>query len=163
MTTTAEQQRASPTIEDFKSQCSSGGKKLLESADSFAQLSKHDLGIQDIAITLFWNTTILEVLQEVNINPQQACKTFIESVLSARNKYKPAGSIQDIFSAARKESTESGAFRIRAGDILIGIYNSQTLAGKALKETLSSGKEKGVSFLTQLRSAVNQVEKPWRE
>lgn len=162
MTTTAEKKTESPIIEAFKSECSVNGKKLLESADSFAQLSKHDLGVQDIATTLFWNTTILEVLQEVNMNPQQACKTFIESMLSDRNKYKPSGSIQDIFNVAREESVKAGSSRIRAGDIMMAIYNSQTLAGKALKEALSSGKEKGVSFLPQLRNAINQVEKPWK-
>lgn len=161
MVTTAEQKIASPAIEELKSQCSSNGKKLLESADSFAQLSKHDLGVQDIAITLFWNTTILEVLQEVHINPQQACKTFIESTLSDRNKYNPAGSIQDIFNVAREESVKAGASRIRAGDIMMATYNSPTRAGKALKEALGSGFEKGVSFLPQLRNAIDQVEKPW--
>lgn len=162
MTIVMEQPAETPTIEAFKSECSINGKKLLESADSFARLSKRNLGVQDIATTLFWNTTILEVLQEVNINPQQACKAFIESILSDRNKYKPAGSIQDIFNVAREESVEAGSSKVRAGDILIAIYNSQTLAGKALKEALSPVKEKGVGFLPQLRNIINQVEKPWK-
>ncbi|MEK7450871.1 MAG: hypothetical protein AAB662_02960 [Patescibacteria group bacterium] len=161
MVTTAEQKRASPAIEELKSQCSSNGKKLLESADSFAQLSKHDLGVQDIATTLFWNTTMLEALQEVHVNPQQACKTFIESISSARNKYKPTGSIQDIFDVAREESLKAGSSKIRVGDIAMAIYNSPTRAGRALKEALESGLEKGVSFQTELRSVINTIEKPW--
>ena len=161
--TLVKQERENPTIDDFTSQCSPSGEKLLVQSVKLAlRLDHHGLGISAVATALFWEGTIIETLQEIHIDSSLALKSFLERVLSGQSEDKPDNSLmQDIFSVARKESMESGASKVRAGDILIAIYNSPTLTGKALREALSPGREKGVSFLTQLRSAVDQVEKPW--
>lgn len=162
MTTTAEKKTESPIIETFKSECSVNGKKLLESAEWFAKRFKHDLvGVQDIATALFWNMAILEVLENLNISSPQATESFVETILSGRKNHKSTGSTQDIFNVALKESKQAGASKIRAGDIMVAILESTTTSGEALKEALSFSQEKGVSFLTQVRNEVRQVEKPW--
>lgn len=162
--TTLEQGTKTPTVEVFKSKCSPIGKRVLESSEYFAKRFKHDqVEISDIAHALFWNAAILEELKKVNIGSEQALRSFVAKTNRDGNIYISAGSIQDIFNVALEESTKAGASRIRAGDILMAVYNSPTSAGEALREALFflSGQRKGTSFPTQLRSVINQVEKPW--
>lgn len=161
---TTEQTKTSFSIEAFKAQCSQNGIKVLGSAEYFTYVLNHNkLEVSDVARALFWNDAVKGVLKKINIDSEQALRYFVAKMNRDGNIYRSAGSIQDIFNVALEESTKAGASRIRAGDILMAVYNSPTSAGEALKEALFllSGQQKGVSFPTQLRSTINQVEKPW--
>lgn len=163
---TLEKGTTAASSEKWKEIYSLSGVRLLESAVAHAkELKQSSLRLTDIVLVLPQEETIQEIPHKLNLKPE-AIRKFLESKLANSHSWPAPGvthdrSIGDIIKVAKKESEDQGASKIRAGDIMMAILESSTTSGQALKEALSSGKEKGVSFLNQLRHVINQVEEPW--
>lgn len=168
---TIEQKTSLPPVsEAWKGFYSASGVRLLESAVKHAKESGRDtLLTTDITLVLLQEETIRSILEKVHLDPNRVGRLLacdLEFGLRQFN-FPHFGTrfidtfLPDILTKAGNESKEAGASKTRAGDIMMAIYNFTGPDGKALREALSSGKEKGVSFPTELRSVINQVEAPW--
>lgn len=160
---TTKEASLSTASEVWKRFYSESGVRTIESGIGIAQQLGHtNLNEIHLGLALLEDPIAQAILTTAGIDPQRVLEVLKPKLTEILNTNSPidSGSFTAICNTALAESVKfSKADLIGTGNLLAALYQSSTLAGQALKRTLSPSGKEGISVLSRLRNATKRVEK----